>query len=194
MKMKAMVLALALAPLSSSLFAGAVHLTSDVSADFLPGTSAGQIVSTFTVAGQPLMWGFGWEVVPGRLGFGGDYLVSFAQEATTGWWLDWYAPALALAWHPVGANRFLDPFFQAGFGAAGRVHLTGMPGCAVEPDLSLALFPFVAGGLDLNLDGLLVGAKAIYTPFKSAVPVTSIPVYPLGDFQVTVTAGISVGW
>jgi hypothetical protein len=194
MKMKAVILMLALAPFSSSLFAGALHLTTDLSADFLPGTSARQIVSTFAVADQPVMWGFGWEIVPGRLGFGGEYLVSFAQEASTGWWLDWYAPALALAWHPVGGNRFLDPFFQAGLGAAGRVHLTGMQGTAAEPSLSLALFPFVAGGLNVNLDGLLVGVKGIYTPFKSAVPVTNIPLYPLGDFQVTVSAGVSVGW
>ncbi len=193
MKLKAMVIALALTPLGS-LFAGAVHLTTDLTADFLPGTSASQIVSTFAVGGQPVMWGFGWEVIPGRLGFGGDYLVSFAQDAATGWWLDWYAPALALAWHPVGGARFIDPFFQAGFGAAGRVHLSGIPGYAVEPDLSLALFPFVAGGVNFNLDGLMLGAKGIYTPFKSAIPVTNIPLYPLGEFQVTVTAGVSVGW
>ena len=194
MKLKAVVLALALSPFSSSLFAGAVHLTTDLSADFLPGTSARQIVSTFAVADQPVLWGFGWEVIPGRLGFGGDYLVSFAQESSTGWWLDWYSPALYLGWHPVGANRFVDPFFQAGLGCAGRVHLSGRLGTAAEPDLSLALFPFVAGGLNLNLDGLLLGAKAIYTPFKSAIPVTTIPVYPLGTFQVTVTAGVSIGW
>jgi len=193
MKLKALVIALALAPLGG-LFAGAVHLTTDLSADFLPGTSAGQIVSTFTVGGQPVMWGFGWEIIPGRLGFGGDYLVSFEQDSATGWWLDWYAPALALAWHPVGGHRLVDPFFQAGFGAAGRVHLSGMYGYPVEPDLSLALFPFVGGGVNLNLDGLMVGAKGIYTPFRSAIPVTSIPLYPLGEFQVTVTAGVSLGW
>ena len=111
-----------------------------------------------------------------------------------GWWLDWYAPALFLAWHPVGGNRFVDPFIQAGLGCAGSVRLSGLPGTAVEPSLSLALFPFVAGGLNLNLDGLLVGAKAIYTPFKSAIPVTTIPAYPLGEFQVTVSAGVSIGW
>ena len=140
------------------------------------------------------MWGFGWEIVPGRLGFGGDYMVSFAQDASTGWWLDWYAPALALAWHPVGGSRFVDPFFQAGLGAAGRVHLSGMPGYATEPDLSLSLFPFVGAGVNFNLDGLMLGAKGIYTPYKSAVPVTSIPMYPLGDFQVSVTAGVSIEW
>ncbi len=193
MKMKAVVIALALTPVGG-LFAGAVHLTTDLSADFLPGTSAQQIVSTFAVGGQPLLWGFGWEVIPGRLGFGGDYMVSFAQDASTGWWLDWYAPALGLAFHPVGANRWVDPFFQVGLGAAGRVHLTSMYGYAVEPDLSLALFPFIGAGVNFNLDGLMLGAKGYYTPYRTAVPVTSIPLYQMGDFQVTVSAGISLGW
>jgi len=193
MKLKALVIALALTPLAG-LSAGAVHLATELSADFLPGTSAGQIVSTFEVGGQPLLWGFGWEVIPGRLGVGGDYMVSFAQDAATGWWLDWYAPALALSWHPVGADRWVDPFFQAGVGAAGRVHLSGVSGYAVEPDLSLALFPFVGAGVAFNMDGLMLGAKGIYTPYKSSVPVTRIPLYPLGDFQVSVTAGVSIGW
>jgi hypothetical protein len=41
---------------------------------------------------------------------------------------------------------------------------------------------------------MLVGAKVAYTPYKAQIPVTSIPVYPLGTFQVTLTAGISLGW
>jgi hypothetical protein len=193
MKLKAFVLALALAPMSVPGFAGAVHLTTGLSADFLQGTSAGQIISTFGVGDQPLLWGFGWEVVPGRTGFGGDYQVSFFQDALSGWWLDWYAPALYLSFHPVGPNRFLDPFVEAGLGCAGRVFL-GMPGPALDRSLSLALFPFVAAGLSLNLDGLLIGGKVVYTPYKAQIPVTSIPAYPLGTFQVTLTAGVSLGW
>jgi len=194
MKLKAFVLALALTPFSMSAFAGAVHLTTDLSADFLQGTSAQKIIATFAVADQPMLWGFGWEVVPGRMGFGGDYLVSFSQDAVSGWWLDWYAPALFLSYHPVGPNRFLDPFVEVGMGCAGRVFLSGMPAPAVNQSLYLALFPFLAGGLSFNLDGLLVGAKVVYTPYRAQIPVTSIPVYPLGTLQVNLTAGISLGW
>jgi hypothetical protein len=193
MKIKAFVLALALVPAAMP-FAGAVHLTTDLSADFLQGTPARQIISTFTVADQPLLWGFGWEVIPGRTGFGGDYQVSFSQDASSGWWLDWYAPALYLSYHPVGVHRFLDPFMEVGMGCAGRVFISALPEAVLSRSLYLALFPFVAGGISLNLDGLVAGAKVAYTPYKAQIPVTSIPVDPLGSFQVTLTAGVSLDW
>jgi hypothetical protein len=193
MKLKACVLALALVPAAMP-FAGAVHLTTDLSADFLQGTSAQQIVSTFAAADQPLLWGFGWEVIPHRMGFGGDYQVSFSQDAAAGWWLDWYAPALYLSYHPVGGLQFLDPFLEVGMGCAGRVFLSALPESDPSRALYLALFPFMAAGLSVNLDGLLIGAKVTYTPYKAQIPVTSIPVDPLGTFQVTLSACVSLGW
>jgi hypothetical protein len=194
MKLKLTVLVLALALLSLPAFAGAVRLTTDFSADFLPGAPATQSVATLTVGDQPVLWGFGWEVIPWKTGFGGDYMVSFSREAVTGWWLDWYAPALFLGWHPIGPNRFVDPSIQVGVGCAGRVRLSGAPETASEASLSLAVFPFVGAGLNLNLDGLLVGARATYTPYRMSIPVTAIPAYRLGTFQVMVTAGIALGW
>jgi hypothetical protein len=194
MKLKAFVLALALAPLSLPAFAGAVHLTTDFSSDFPPGTPAQQMIASFAVADQPLLSGFGWEVIPDRMGFGGDYQVSFSQDALSGWWLDWYSPALYLSYHPLGARRFLDPSFAVGMGCAGRVSLSGMPEPTGYRSLSIAVFPFVAAGLALNLDGLLLGTKITYTPYAAKIPVTAIPAYPLGTFQLTFSAGISLGW
>jgi hypothetical protein len=193
MKVKAFVLVLALVPAALP-FAGSVHLTTSLTADFLQGTSAQQVVSTFAVGNQPLLWGFGWEVIPGKAGLGGDYQVSFFQDAAEAWWLDWYAPALYLSFHPVRARHLLDPFMEVGMGSAGRVFLSRMPDPSMSRSLYLALFPFVAGGLNLNLDGLLVGAKVTYTPYKAQIPVTAIPVDPLGSFQVTLSAGVSLGW
>jgi hypothetical protein len=66
-------------------------------------------------------------------------------------------------------------------------------GPSPRQDLSLSLFPFVGAGLAFNLEGFLLSAKAIYTPYWSQVPVTDIPSYPLGKFQVTMSAGISLG-
>jgi len=45
--------------------------------------------------------------------------------------------------------------------------------------------PLFAGG---------VPYPQIDTKEEIRIPVTSIPVYPLGTFQVTLTAGISLGW
>ena len=53
---------------------------------------------------------------------------------------------------------------------------------------------FVAAGLAVNLDGLLLAAKAAYTPVSTAIPATDIPGRPLGALQVTLSAGVSFGW
>jgi hypothetical protein len=119
--------------------------------------------------------------------------VSFFQDAGAQWWLDWFAPALFASFHPLGGNSFLDPFVEAGVGCAGRVMLARHPMRAPQ-GLELSLFPFVAGGINFNLDGLLLGAKVAYVPYASPIPVTDIPRYPLGSLQVTVSAGVSLGW
>ena len=197
MKSRFLVLVLALAALGMPCFAGAVHLTGIISADFLGDNAPHQSINTFTVGGQPLFWGLGWEVIVNHFGFGGDYMVSFHQDAGERWWLDWNAPALFLSFHPLGGKSFLDPFLQAGVGSSGRVFLAPQPvsaGPGPGQDLSLSLFPFVGAGLALNLEGLLLSAKAVYTPYASQVPVTDIPAYPMGKFQVTLSAGVSLGW
>lgn len=193
MKTKFLVLVLVVACCGMPCAASAVHLTGNFSADFLGSASANQSVAALALGSQPLFWGVGWEVILGKVGFGGDYMVSFLRDSTTQWWLDWYAPALYISYHPIGANSFLDPFFEIGVGSAGRVMLARRPP-AGSPNLSLALFPFVAAGLSLDLDGLLLGAKLAYTPSISPIPATEIPRYPLGSFQVTVSAGIALGW
>jgi hypothetical protein len=193
MKTRFLALVVMLAALGGPCFASAVHLTADVSANFLGGSTTQQIVNTFSIGDQPLFWGLGWEVILGRVGFGGDYMVDFFKDAASQWWLDWYAPALYLSFHPIGANHVIDPFVQAGIGSAGRVLLRHMA-WNHGSDLMISIFPYVAGGLNLNLDGLLLGLKATYTPFNAEIPVTSIPAYPLGTFQVALSLGFSIGW
>jgi hypothetical protein len=194
MKTRLPVVMAMLIALSTPCFASAVHLTGDLTADFLGPTSADQIITTFTVGDQPLFCGMGWEVILDRIGFGGTYMVDFFKDASADWWLDWYAPALFLSFHPIGANWILDPFVEVGFGSAGRVSLGSGMGTAASEPLALSLFPYVAGGLSLNLDALLISAKIAWTPYNFPIPVTSIPAYPLGTVQVTLGAGLAIGW
>ena len=195
MKVKVLVLAVTLMTFCIPCFAGAFHLTGNLSADFIDVPSAQDIVATFQVGSQPLFRGTGWEVVLDRVGFGGDYAVSFLHGSAdpSSWWLDWYAPALYMSYHVFGSTAFIDPFVQVGLGCAGRVLLSSS-GAAAADSLDLALFPFVAAGVSLDLDGLLLSAKASYTPYASPIPVTDIPAYPLGKVQVALSAGLSLGW
>jgi hypothetical protein len=183
------------AALAVPCFAGAVHLTADLSADFLEGTSGQSVFTTFSQGTQPLLWGVGWEIILGRLGVGGNYDVSFRQDAHAGWWLDWIAPGIFMSFHPLGGNSWIDPFVEVGAGCAGRVNLsTDADVMDANENLYLSLFPFAAAGLSLNLDGLLISAKASYTPYNAPIPVTTIGLYPLGQFQIALSGGIAIAW
>ncbi len=193
MKAKIIVVVLLVAAGAVPCFSGAVQITGVMAADFPDGPSTQQILQSFTLGGQPVFWGLSWSLVPRRLGIEGDYLVSFLRGADSSWWLDWYAPALSLSFHPLRADRVIDPFVLVGLGCAGRVSLTGYH-YPVRDALMISIFPYVAGGAALNLDGLLLEAKVTYSPYVSALPVTPIPAYPLGPFQVTVSGGFSINW
>ncbi len=186
--------ALAIAAIGTPVFAGSVHLTGNLQADFLKGPSAHQIIDTFTSPGQPPFAGVGWEVIIDRVGFGGDYSASFTRTPMGSWWLDWLAQPLFLSYHFFRSGHTLDPFVQAGVGCAGRVYLQDWPQTQVSDNLSISIFPFVAAGLGLDLSGLLVSAKMSYAPFMSAPPASPISSYPLGNVQMTLSAGIAIDW
>ena len=190
----AAIVASVLAATGTSGFANSVHLTGGLSADYLRGPSARQIIDSFTGPSQSPFTGFGWEVIIDRVGFGGEYDVDFTRTTQGLWWLDWYSQPLFLSYHPFKTRAtVLDPFVQAGLGSAGRVFMgewTGNP----ATNLYLSLFPFIAGGLSLDLSGFLLSGKVSYAPFMTPAPATSFNEYPLGNVQVTFSAGIALDW
>ena len=158
--------------------------------------------------------GLHWEVIHGQLGFGGHALVRFDQQPgiteTYQWSMDWDAD-LFMSVHLAGVGRLFDPFVELGLGCAGRVFLDDrgdgtwvedqdgywhyeIEGAPVNQVLaSLSLYPYVAGGLALDLRGLLVGTRVCYRPWNEPVPSTQYPVYPLAPVQVTVFGGLALG-
>ncbi len=165
-----------------------VTLTGAVGANFDAVPSVQQTIESFQ--SNKVVWGFGWEVVPRHIGIGGLLLVDFFRDAQSEWVLDWSTQPLYLSYHVFGGGAFLDPFIQAGIGCSGRVPLEGA-GMGM-PGLYLSLYPFAAAGLSLNFEGFTLGAKLSYAPFSGPVPVTDIPAYPAGSFQVAVFTGISL--
>ena len=185
---------LAIAAISTPVFAGSVHLTGNLQADYFKGPGAQQSISSFPDPGQPPFCGLGWEVVIDKVGFGGDYSAAFTKTPQQTWWLDWLAQPIFLSYHFFRSGYTLDPFLQAGVGCAGRVYLQAWPKTAISNNLFISIFPFVAAGLGLDLGGFLLSAKASYAPFMSAPPGSPITSYPLGNVLVTFSAGAAIDW
>jgi hypothetical protein len=189
MKIPALVLALALTA-AAAFSLPTVTLTGAGAVSFDAMPTIQEAITAFQ-SNQPL-WGFGWEVVPRRMGVGALYMVDFLRDQAGVWYLDWSAQPVYISFHPFGGGSFLDPFLQAGLGSSGRVRLRHeMMGMYSNP-LYISIYPFVAGGLALNLDGFLLSAKVSYQPVTAGVPVTEIPAYPTGSIQVAVQLGVSL--
>jgi hypothetical protein len=188
--MKAIALALALSCLALSGFSQTrVDITAVLTKDFIDSPSLDQAASA--LGGQQLLVGLGWEVVMDHIGIGGSYAVDFHEDSPAEWWLDWEAQAIYCSYHILGSRSLIDPFVDAGLACAGRVFL-GPSGAPAER-LALAIYPFASAGAALELNGLRAGAKLSYALSQGAIPATSIPAYPLGRFQVSAFAGISLG-
>ena len=186
-----------------------------IATDFADNPSLESVKSSFD-DNTNFYWGWYWEVLLNRFGFGMHYMVKF-DKLVTGyddplydWSLDWNGD-LFLSFHVLGGGFFLDPFIEIGFGNVGRVDLDNDDGDwrwsesgwvyqippwnpAERGGLSnLSLYPYAAAGLALDLDGFLVGAKFTYRPFVISIPVTQFADYPLKSFQLTVFAGVAFG-
>ena len=169
-----------------------VRLSGHLALGFAERPSVREVAEAFSDSGRPFLWGPGWEVILDHVSLGGTYLVSFFQDGTPAWWLDWYAEPLYLGYHLFGAGSLIDPFVQIGLGSAGRVILEEQP--PVDRDkLYISVFPFVAGGFVLDLDGFVIGSRIAAYPAVSPPPATDFSNYPLDNFQVSLFASVGIG-
>jgi hypothetical protein len=161
-----------------------------------------------------LMNGLHWEIIHDQLGFGGHALVRFDRQSVDTeayqWTMDWDGD-LFVSVHLAGVGRLFDPFLELGFGCAGRVYLDDQgDGVWVQDEsgswsydtvgiegndgvIGLSLYPYIGGGLALDLHGLLLGTRVAYRPWNEPVPGTQFAVYPLTPFQVTLFGGVALG-
>jgi hypothetical protein len=152
---------------------------------------------------EDLMTGWHWEVLLHRFGFGMHYAIDLQQPDSAPATLDWKGDFF-LSYHPFGAGSFLDPFFEFGWGDAGSTIVDDISD-ADYPDWkdaarnddtrALTLYSYVAAGLAIDLSGLLLGAKASYTPYamQSGVAGSGIPALELPQFELALFAGIALG-
>jgi hypothetical protein len=169
-----------------------VRITANLARDFAEKPSVSDTSGAFSSSDPANFWGPGWEVIIDNLGLGGDYMVSFQKQATGDWWLDWYSEPIFVSYHFFGAFAFVDPFVRLSLGSAGRVWLQSEDP-VVGDRLYVSLFPAASVGLSVGLEHFVVGGKMTWFPSVSPPPATRLQEYPLGNFQVALFAGVSLG-
>ena len=190
------------------------RLTASGAADFAKRPTLSEVTGRLDEQND-IFWGPQWEMIFDRVSMGMHTLVKFDQletgvESTPyDWSLDWLGD-LYLGYHIFGGGAFIDPFIEFGFGNVGRVDLNNDQGQwelvdgeweysiddwdPTEDDVqNLALYPYIGGGIALDFDGFVIGARMSYRPTVIPIPVTQFEVYPLRQFQVALFAGVGFG-
>jgi hypothetical protein len=154
------------------------------------------------------MTGWYWEVIFNRVGLGMHYGVRFYEPVAPTpeselWYMDWKGDFF-LSYHLFGGGSVLDPFVEFGWGNVGSTVVTSpvyvdCPDWEDEVDsgdaLALSFYNYVAAGLALDLNGLLLGAKLSYVPTEllQTVPDSSVAKYALQPFEVSFFGGFALG-
>ena len=196
--MKKYIVAALLLLAATVLFADGLRIGASLNAEFLdrPDIEAFQIAIDDPTN---LIPGLYWEVAGKNLGFGMTYLLDVEKgdipvDPFTGVFLDWIATA-DLRYHILGSDAFLDPFVEAGFGAAGRSDITNYEkvgaGTNDYTPTNLSLFGQVGGGLAVKLAVLQVGAKLDWRFWNGAMPGATQDPYPLKYFSVALFGGLA---
>ncbi|UCF98052.1 MAG: hypothetical protein JSV89_00600, partial [Spirochaetaceae bacterium] len=145
-----------------------------------------------------LIPGLYWEIAGKKLGFGMTYLIDVETLDVVApvykeIWLNWIGTA-DLRYHILGSDAFLDPFLEAGFGAAGRSDITNYEKTGGTNDYTpthLSLFGQVGGGLAVKLSLLQLGAKLDWRFWNGALPGATQDPYPLKNFSVALFGGLA---
>ena len=152
--------------------------------------------------------GWYWEVIFDHLGLGMHYGMRFNEAAietgeSTDWYMDWKGDFF-LSYHILGGGSIIDPFVEFGWGNVGTALVTS-PTYPDYPDwedevedgsaVALGFYNYFAGGLAIDLNGLLLGAKVSYVPseLNAPIPDSSIERYDLAPFEITLFGGVALG-
>jgi hypothetical protein len=183
---------------AATAFAGSFRFGAQYGAEFVDRPSVSGVMQAFDQR-TGLLPGLYWEYAPGKLGFGMTSLFGFnrvdvAAPVYQERWLD-YITSLDLRFHFLGPRATLDPFIEAGFGAAGRSNFTDYEAIGAGSNdyspTNLSLFGQAGGGLALKLSIFQLGARLDWRFWNGAVPGTAFAPYPLKNFSVALFGGLA---
>lgn len=178
--------------------------------DTLPTDNPGEWYE-LAIPTDQTMTGWQWEVIFNYLGLGMHYGVRLNEmvvdaESSTDWYVDWKGDFF-LSYHILGGGSVVDPFVEFGWGNVGTA-LVSSPvygDYAEYPDwedevangsaVALGFYNYFAGGVAIDLNGFLLGAKVSYIPSEPASPILdpSIERYALAPFEVSLFGGVALG-
>ena len=179
-------------------FAGGLRFGAELSAEFVDRPSVEAVMQEFDQRAN-LIPGLYLEYAPKNLGIGVTALLDLTKAPGTApvdeeLWLDWIS-SLDLRYHFLGSQAFLDPFIEAGFGAAGRSNITDYEAFGVGANdyspTNLSLFGQVGAGLAVKLSIFHLGAKADWRFWNGAVPGTAYEPYPLKNVSIALFGGLA---
>lgn len=160
-----------------------------------------------SVRTNEMVTGWYWEVLVGRLGGGMHYATQTTQApagnvAPAAMSLDWRGDFF-LSYHVLGAGSVLDPFLEFGWGNAGSALISnGEDLCypswedevARGTATALSFYRYAAGGVAIDLDGVLLGLRVSYLPAANTpLADASLEAYELPEFEVSVFGGAAFG-
>jgi len=196
--MKRWILAVLLLASASVLFADGLRLGATYNAEFIDRPSVEAYKGAIDDPAN-LIPGLYWEIAGNKLGFGMTYLLDVEKLDVPApvykeIWLDWMTTA-DLRYHILGSDAFLDPFVEAGFGAAGRSDMTDYETAGTGTNdytpTNLSLFGQVGGGLALKLSLLQLGVKLDWRFWNGSIPGAIQDPYPLKNYSVALFGGLA---
>jgi hypothetical protein len=163
---------------------------------------------SLVIPNEGTMTGWSWEVIFDHLGLGMHYGIRFNEpviesDAASDWYLDWKGDFF-LSYHVMGGGSVVDPFVEFGWGNVGTALVSSSerydyPDWEDEVEdgnaVALGFYNYFAGGVAVDLNGLLLGVKVSYIPSEIAGPVTepTIERYALSQFEVSLFGGVALG-
>ncbi len=196
--MKRWILAVLLLAGASSAFAGSLRLGAMLAAEFVDRPGVEEFEGAIDDKTN-LIPGLYWELAGRRLGFGMSCLLDLEKADVPApveeeFWLDWISTA-DLRYHILGSDAFLDPFLEAGFGAAGRSDVTNYEKAGVgsndDTPTNLSLFGQVGGGLAVKIAVFQLGARLDWRFWNGEMPGAAQDPYPLKNVSAALFGGLA---
>ncbi len=139
--------------------------------------------------------GIGLEVLFDHVGIGITALVHCEETSDDYWFIDWDG-RMFLSYHFRDRRAFIDPFIQAGLGAAGEAEVECTPcseeDCGDVRRVAAVMYPYLGTGVGLHFGGgLYASGQFNWRPTGAGVPCSDIDYPEFDEFEAVFSLGFA---